>query len=202
MSGSHRPVLRPRLRAPVGYPSGYERDITLADGRPVHLRPIVPDDEDELRTAVAEADAATVHSRFIGGRPPTTDDEFARLVRVDYHRRFAVVALSQSRRGVGIARYEAAPGETCAEIAVTVDPGWRQAGLATAMLHLLAEAALANDIDQFIVEYLADNLDVTSILRASKLPVDVRQQDGVAQAVIDLQADERELGLTQPPSLR
>ena len=199
---SHRPVLRPRLRAPAGYPSEYERDLALADGRGVHLRPIVPEDEDELRTAVAEADPATVHSRFIGGRPPTTDDEFARLVRVDYHRRFAVVALSHSRRGVGIARYEAAPGETCAEIAVAVDPGWRQAGLATAMLHLLAEAALANGIDRFAVEYLADNVDVTAILRASKLPVDLRQQNGVAQAEIDLTANERELGLAQPPSLR
>lgn len=197
-----RPPVHPRLRAPAGYPVAYERDLTLADGRQVHLRPIVPEDIDELRIAVAEADAETIHSRFLGGRPPVTDEEFEHLVRVDYDRRFAVVALSASRRGVGIARYEATADSNCADVAVAVEPGWRHVGLGTAMLRLLGDAALANGIDHFSVEFLSDNIEVTSIMSESCLPVVVERANGVTQADIDLTAEEQELGLEQPPTMR
>ena len=202
MTRTRRPVLHPRLRAPLGYPRGYERTSTLSDGRVAHLRPIVPDDLDALRTAVAEADADTLRNRFLGGRPPASEEEFRRLVRVDYDRRFAVVALSPSHRGIGIARYEAAEGSDRADVAVAVDPGWRRVGLATALLTLLGEAALDNGIDQFSVDFLVENVDVASIMEQSHLPVAVRQRGAVAEAEVDIGAAERELGLMLPPAQR
>jgi GNAT superfamily N-acetyltransferase len=191
MTASRRPQLRPRLHVPPGYSHGYERETTLDDGRVVHLRPIVPDDVDELRNAILEADAQTLHDRFLGGRVPSTDDEFQQLV-----------ALSQSHRGVGIARYEAAPGSTRAEVAVAVDPGWRRVGLATVLLQLLGEAAIDHGIDTFAVTFVVDNVDVSSILRESHLPVALHQAGGVVDAEVDIGAAEKELGLQLPPSRR
>lgn len=202
MTRSRLPRLRPRLPVPSGYSNLYERGITLADGRVAYLRPIVPDDIDALRDAVGEADAETIRHRFLGGRPPKADEEFEHLVRIDYNRRFAVVALSRSRRGVGIARYEALEGSSCADVAVAVDAGWRRVGLATALLQLLAEAALDNGIDRFTVEFLVDNVDVTSIIRQSHLPIVVHGSDGVTEAEVDIGAAEREFGLSLPPSRR
>lgn len=203
MTRYRRPIARPRgLRAPTGYSRVYERDMTLTDGRVVRLRPVVPDDVEELRRAVAEADAETLHSRFLGGRPPETDEEFERLVRVDYDRRFAVVALTQSRRGVGIARYEAGPDGDAAEVAVAVDPGWRRVGLASAMLMLLGQAALDHAITRFTMEFMVENVDVSSIMSATHLPVVVHQSHGVAEAEVDLSAAEQELGLSLPSPRR
>ena len=201
MTRPHRPPLRSGLHAPPGYPRFYERETALADGRVAYLRPILPRDVDALREAVAEADAETLRHRFLGGRPPVTDEEFRRLACVDYDRRFAIVALSPSRRGIGIARYEATGGSS-AEVAVAVDPGWRRVGLATALLRLLGEAALEHGIDRFTVEFLVDNVDVASILRESHLPVVVHQGDGAAEAEVDIGAAERELGLILPPARR
>lgn len=198
MSGSRRP----QLRTPSGYSQRYERSTTLEDGRVVHLRPIVPDDLDELRNAVAEADSASLHDRFLGGRPPSTDEEFQRLVCVDYDRRFAVVALSQSGRGVGIARYDAADGGTRAEVAVAVDPGWRRVGLATALLRLLGEAAIDHGIDTFTLLFVVDNVDVSSIMRESHLPFVLHRSQDVIEAEVDIGAAERELGLQLPPARR
>jgi GNAT superfamily N-acetyltransferase len=186
MNRSRTPVLHPRgVHAADGYCREYERDVTLADGRTVHLRPIVPGDIDALRDAIAEADRETLRNRFLGGRPPAAEEELEQLVRVDYDRRFAVVALSDSRRGVGIARYEA-DGAGTAEVAVAVDPGWRRVGLATELLKLLAEAALDHGVTQINVEFLLANVDVASILRDSHLPVALHHDHGVAQAEVDI----------------
>ena len=202
MIGAHRPQLRPGLRVPEGYSRQYEREVTLDDGRVAYLRPVVPDDLNELRNAVAEADAETLRQRFLGGRPPSSDKEFHDLVHVDYDRRFAVVALSESRRGIGIARYEAAEDGNRAEVAVAVDPGWRRVGLATALLQLLGEAALDHGIETFTVVFVVDNVDVSSILRESHLPVVLRRTNGLIDASVDIAAAEKELGLQLPPSRR
>ena len=192
-------MLRPRgLRVPEGYHSRYERVVTVADGRVVHLRPIVPGDVYELRRAVAEADQETIRHRFLGGRPPTTDDEFERLVTVDYDRRFAVVALSNSRRGIGVARYEAIDTDV-AEVAVAVDPGWRHVGLAGALLRLLGEAALDHGIETFSLEFMADNVDVAAILHESGLPISHKEKQGVVEAEVDLSAEALDLIGSGPP---
>jgi GNAT superfamily N-acetyltransferase len=189
MTRTVRSALHPRGRlVPAVYPRRFECNTTLRDGRRVVLRPIVPEDTDALRQAVAEADAETLHNRFLGGRPPQTDEEFARLASVDYDRRFAVVALSPDGRGVGIARYEALHDGGSAEVAVAIDPAWRRVGLATALLHLLGVAALDNGIERFSVEFLLANVDVTTLLTESHLPVVVRQHHGVAEAEVNLTA--------------
>ena len=65
----------------------------------------------------------------------------AHLTQVDYVRRFALVAIDPVRRnGVAVARYESV-GNGVAEVAVAVAPAWRDAGLATELIQLMARAA-------------------------------------------------------------
>jgi acetyltransferase len=67
-----------------------------------------------------------LHGRFHGGTPRLTPALLSHLTRLDYVRRFALVAAdAQTRHGVAIARYEALD-EGVAEVAVAVDPAWRQ----------------------------------------------------------------------------
>lgn len=185
-----RPEPGPPTSGPRGYPSGLSQDVTLLDGRHALLRPIRPDDGLALRRAVAHSDPTTLRRRFLGGRPPRSDQEFERLVCVDYNRRMAVVALGPDGPGVGIARYEALGDTDTAEVAVAVDPAWRHVGLATALVQLLAAAAVGNGLRHFTAEFFADNRDVTDIIAEAGAPYVVTDDSaGVIAAEIELPAD-------------
>jgi GNAT superfamily N-acetyltransferase len=167
---------------PRNYPEEFERSLTLADGRVVRVRPIVPRDASDLAAAISSADSETLHRRFLGGAPPTSPDSLARLVTVDYSSRFALTAWSGSH-GVAIARYEqleTGPDQVVtAEVAVAVDPAWRRIGLATALVQLLAERAAACGIRRLTATYFANNEPIVQLGLFSHAHTCV--QDGVAE---------------------
>jgi GNAT superfamily N-acetyltransferase len=149
---------------PPGYPRDYERRLRLRDGRTVAVRPVVPDDAAALAEAIRSADPESLRRRFLGGTPHVTPQLLARLTTLDYVRRFALVAADQGTgRGVAIARYEAI-NDWMADIAVAVDPDWRRVGLASALVELLARAALDRGITEFAAIYLAENRPVAALL--------------------------------------
>lgn len=173
---------------PPGYPKEYERAVRLQDGRRVRIRPIVPADAPELAVAIREADAETVHSRFLGARPPTKPAVLSHLTTVDYVHRFALVAADAvTSRGVGIARYESL-GDGVAEVAVAVDPAWRRVGLATVLVELLAEAAVERGVHTFSASYLAENRAVSTLLAEAGGEARSAIRQGLAESRIDLDA--------------
>jgi GNAT superfamily N-acetyltransferase len=178
------------VRRPPGYPRELERRLTLADGRVVHIRPVVPGDASALVHAIRTADAETLRARFLGARPPEDPQTIRHLVEVDYRTRLALVAFGAGR-GVAIARYEPMPDSPgTAEIAVAVDPAWRRVGLATAMVRLLAEAAAARGISHLAATYYAWNGDVASIISGFGVPHHVSVEAGVVDEEVDLPTSE------------
>jgi GNAT superfamily N-acetyltransferase len=105
-----------------------------------------------------------------------------KLTRVDYVRRFALVARSLER-GVAVARYGVLPrsrdGSPLADVAVTVAPEWRRVGLATALLELLTRRAKECGITDFTTLFLAENRPVTELARGGHAHVVIAE--GVAQ---------------------
>jgi RimJ/RimL family protein N-acetyltransferase len=151
-------------QVPPGYPREYERRLRLNDGRTVVIRPVIPADGPQLAEAILTADPDTLRRRFLGGAPHVTAELVARLTTLDYTRRFALAAADErTGRGVAIARFEAMDGDV-AEVAVVVDPAWRRIGLATALVELLAQAALDRGIGEFSASYLAENQPVAALL--------------------------------------
>ena len=154
--------LQPNTGLPPGYPFDFERQVRLADGRLVYIRPVVPGDAVLLANAVAEADADTLYHRFFNPAIRLDNKRLRFLTEVDYQRRFALVAFAKGE-GVAIARFEPA-GDDLAEIAVVVKPEWRRVGLATAMFDLLEDAALERGVTQFEALYLPDNHAIERVL--------------------------------------
>jgi RimJ/RimL family protein N-acetyltransferase len=190
---------------PPGYPRKYERELTLRDGRRVFIRPLVPADGPQLAAAMQAADPETLRRRFLGGSPHVTPALLARLTTLDYAHRFALAAAADvTGRGVGIARYEPV-GDGVAEIAVVVDPAWRRVGLATALVELLAEAALDRGVHTFDATYLAQNRPVAALLARVGGQQLIRQ--GIAEAAVALDREHvttalRELNTADDPELR
>ncbi len=172
---------------PPGYPEDYPRTVRLRDGRHVLIRPILPSDAPELGHAIRAADPDTLRRRFLGGAPTVTPALLSYLTEVDYVHRFALVAIDPATdTGVAIARYEQTGGDV-AEIAVVVTPCWRRAGLATELIFLLAEAALAHGIRTFTASYVAENRPVAALVKdAGGLSSQVIRQ-GIAEFSVALE---------------
>lgn len=149
---------------PLGYPAELERILTLRDGRPVFVRPVIPADELAFEREWREADPETLYQRFFTPQPKLDARRLHALLHVDYQWRLALVAFAEDGRAVGIARYEGALGQEHVEIAFVVNPAWRRLGLASDLLHLLAEAARARGIRRLVALYLQDNQAMAALL--------------------------------------
>ncbi|WP_199433735.1 GNAT family N-acetyltransferase [Qaidamihabitans albus] len=174
--------------APGTPPREFHRTVRLRDGREVTVTPLTPADAGELGTALRQADRETLYRRFCGPPPQVTAGLLRYLTELDYVRRFALVARDQDGHGVAVARYEATGQPGIAEVAVAVDPAWRRVGLATALVRLLAEAALARGITHFAATYLADNRPVADLLNEAHAKQTIAA--GVAEAVVRLPQQE------------
>ncbi len=157
----------PPEQQPPGYPAGSEAQLSVADGRPVWIRPIVPDDAAALGAALDAADEDTLYRRFFTGRPRLGHQRLADLAGVDYRRRMALVAIDQDGAGVAVARYEGLRSDTEAEIAVVVDPAWRRVGLAASLLGMLAAHARQAGYRRLTAEFLADNKPAAHLLETA-----------------------------------
>jgi GNAT superfamily N-acetyltransferase len=172
---------------PPGYPREYRRLVTLRDGRSVLIRLVLPSDAPALAESIASADADTIRRRFLGGRPQVTPELLEYLTTVDYTSRFALVAVEPaSQRGVAIARYEPAGQDGAADVAIAVIPGWRGAGLAGELLHVLAQAASERGIHTFTGMYLADNSPVAALINAADEPANRATSRGVTEFSVPL----------------
>ena len=192
---AHPRAVRPARQTadlPPGYPQEYRRLVRLRDGRSVLIRPVLPSDAPALAESIASADADTIHRRFLGGRPQVTPELLEFLTTVDYTTRFALVAVEPaSRRGVAIARYEPAGQDGAADVAIAVVPGWRGAGLAGELLHVLAQAASERGIHTFTGMYLADNSPVAALITAVDEPAHRVTSRGITEFSVPLQPPDR-----------
>jgi RimJ/RimL family protein N-acetyltransferase len=141
----------------VRYPSEWECDITLDDGRCVHVRPIRRDDAPRLRALYERLSPESLYYRFFSPVPPPTDRQLRALTAVDYHHRMAVVATVDDDV-VGVARYDRARDDpTTAEVAVIVQDNIQGHGLGTSLMFRLAEAARARGVARFAATVLPEN---------------------------------------------
>ncbi len=193
----HRVVRPPRQTAdlPPGYPQEYQRLVTLRDGRSVLIRPIQPSDAPALAEAIQSADADTIRRRFLGGHPRVTPELLEYLTTVDYTSRFALVGVEPaSQRGIAIARYEPAEQDGAADVAIAVAPAWRDVGLASELLRMLAQAASERGIHTFTGTYLADNRPVTALINEADESANQVTSGGIAEFSVPLAPGSRTLG--------
>ena len=162
----------------------------LRDGRSVLIRPILPSDAPALAEAIESADADTIRRRFLGGHLQVTPGLLEYLTTVDYTSRFALLAVEPaSQRGVAIARYEPAEQDGAADVAIAVTPGSRDAGVATELLRMLAQAASERGIHTFTGTYLADNRPVTGLINAADEPATQVTSRGITEFSVPLPPD-------------
>ena len=93
------------------------------------------------------------------------------------------------RNGVAVARYESV-GNGVAEAAVAAAPAWRDAGLATELIQLLARAAAERGIHAFTGTYLAENRPVAALIADAGATADQVTDHGIAEFSVQLDPGE------------
>ncbi len=170
---------------PPGYPAELEQILTLRDGRPVFVRPVIPADELAFEREWREADPETLYQRFFTPRPKLDARRLHSFTHVDYQWRLALVAFAKDTRAVGIARYEGTPDQDHAEIAFVVNSAWRRVGLASGLLGLLAEAARVRGLRRLVALFLQDNQAMATLLaRAGFGPSQVNAGVAIAEKTL------------------
>ena len=146
---------------------------TLADGTSVTIRPITPEDRDELRREFERTSAQTRYLRFLGVVGELSEDTLTYLTCVDQQTHVALVASItspdlKSERGVGVARLIRLASEpNVAEAAITIVDDLQKRGIGTALAIEIERAARARGIRHIRADVLEGNSAMRGILEAA-----------------------------------
>ncbi|MBX3213810.1 MAG: GNAT family N-acetyltransferase [Labilithrix sp.] len=142
----------------------------LRDGTRVVVRPVTPDDREELRRGFLALSPESRYFRFLGVAAIPSDELLSYLTSVDQRDHVAIGATLESpdlksERGVGVARFVRLEGSAhTAEAAITVADDMHRRGVATVLLRELLRAAKVRGIRALRAEVLADNDTMRAIL--------------------------------------
>lgn len=144
------------------------QELTLRDGRTVHVRAIQSNDKDILDDAFHRLGSASRYSRFFATVRDVPDHILRPQAPGPHGHVVALVALSDATSPevmVGGARYVTdASGEQC-EFAVTVADDWRGVGLARQLMELLIHTARAREVRQMEGAVLATNTGMRALAK-------------------------------------
>ena len=167
---------------------------TLRDGTPITIRPIQPEDREELRREFERTSPETRYLRFLGVVGELSEATLTYLTCVDQHDHIALVATTtspdlKSERGVGVGRVIRLKKDPhVAEAAITVVDDMHQLGIGSAIAVELARAARARGIRVIRAEVLEGNAAMRGILeQVGAKRVDTGDQHGTLSYDIALE---------------
>lgn len=166
--------------------------ITLTDGTPIIIRPIRPDDADDLQATFQRLSMQSIYLRFLSFKKELSDEEARYLATLDYTTRMAFVAVCKENDQdsvVGVARYALLDTGhlEIAESAVVVADEYQGRGIGKLLLWRLVSYARAKGIHSLRGNLQIGNDRMLDLVRRSGLPHQQRYVDGIWEVTIDLE---------------
>ncbi|MBJ7337937.1 GNAT family N-acetyltransferase [Mycolicibacterium sp.] len=140
--------------------------VTLRDGTHLHLRPVLPGDNERTIHGPVQFSSETLYRRFQSTRAPTAS-LMAYLFEVDYVDHFVWVLTDGTAIDAPIvadARYVREENATVAEVAFIVGDEYQGRGIGSFLMEALAVVARSEGIRRFNARVLSDNLAMRKIL--------------------------------------
>jgi acyl-CoA hydrolase/GNAT superfamily N-acetyltransferase len=148
------------LSSQNAYPVQEEREIRLAKGGEILIRPARAADADALQALFHQLSPDDVYTRFFRRVRSLSYQDLQMLCNVNHETQVAFLAVIGPRENevvVGSACYFLNPTTNLAEVAFMVAPEWQGQGLGTALQTRLQEYAVARGVRGFIAEILPGN---------------------------------------------
>ena len=167
------------------YPTRWIDVWTLADGRRVTVRPVLPQDAELEQALVRALSPASRYQRFFAPIRELPADWLQRLTQIDYRLQQAFIVetfIGDQPLAVAEARYVVdATGQEC-EFAVLVADDWRHLGLARRLMQRLLQAAAEGGLRRMTGDVLATNQAMLSLAQGLGFRIE-RHPDGGAQVL-------------------
>jgi acetyltransferase len=176
------------------YPRRYVEPWTTADGTPLLIRPIRPEDEPKMVAFHRELTEETVYARYFGHLGLSQRTAHERLTRVcfnDYDREIALVAeetdaASGEERIVAVGRLSRAHATPTGEFAILVADRWQRQGLGRELLKRLVIIAKDEGLKRIWADMLATNVGMRRVAEATGFVVSGEPTDLTVRAELDL----------------
>ncbi len=138
------------------YPAHLERTVDLADGTPLLIRPIRPDDAERERAFDRSLSARSRYLRFLYSLKGITPEMVRRFTCIDYATEMAFVALAGDVQA-GVARMHVDPDGRGCEFAIVVADAWQRRGIGARLMEALLDDARARGLRAMRGDVLSSN---------------------------------------------
>ncbi|NJD59526.1 MAG: hypothetical protein C3F13_01825 [Anaerolineales bacterium] len=171
--------------------------VKLVDGTTITIRPIHPDDADDLQNTFMRLSTQSIYLRFLSYKKVLANEEALRLATVDYNTQMAFVAtmLENDREiVVGVSRYALLDKvhPKTAESAVIVGDEFQGRGIGKLLLWKLVDYAKAKGFNHLRGNLDMGNTRMLDLIKRSGLPHKQRYVDGIWEVNIDIRAPRKE----------
>jgi L-amino acid N-acyltransferase YncA len=174
------------LIGPPGEPSSARaRDVVLADGGRVQVRPIRESDAPALVALHGRLSDESVYLRYFSPHARLSPRELDRVTHVDHRDREAFVVLDRDAL-IGIGSYERSAGSDAAEIAFEVDDAQQGRGIGMLLFERLAAAARERGIRRFVANVLPQNRRMLQLFREAGLAEQTHFEGGIVEVELEL----------------
>jgi len=142
-----------------------EAELTRADNRRLHIRPLRRCEDDASRAFYARLSPRTRYLRFFSPMPFLPDAVLRLLTSVDYRRNVSLVAEDGAGTGeiVALASF-GATDDDCGEVALVVRDDWQRQRVETALADRVLRAAEDLGFCRLVVHVTSDNLAIRKLL--------------------------------------
>jgi acetyltransferase len=169
------------------YPSYLERVHVTTSGQTCTIRPILPEDAENLQAFVRGLSPEARYFRFVSTLSELPPRMLVRFTQIDYSREVALVATvprapSSGAAGpneqiVGVVRYMLNPDRRSCEFAVVIEDGFQGQGLGSRLMKSIIEIARSRGLARIEGFVLASNHTMLMLMQHLGFTIEADPQD-------------------------
>jgi acyl-CoA hydrolase/GNAT superfamily N-acetyltransferase len=173
----------------------FEKRFTSKNGKAIHIRPVLPTDEDLMRDLFYACSEETLYHRFFRKMHAMPHRELKKFVNIDFVNTMALVAVVQEDEHEMIAavgRYSVNKSSNAAEVAFIVRDDWQGQRLGITMFNQLLDVARKRGIAKFTADVLHDNARMLHIFhKCAPTPIESTIESGVYHLTFSIEPGDR-----------
>ena len=178
------------------YPLHLEEWVEMKNGERVLFRPILPEDEPQLRAFISQVTKEDLYYRYFSEINEFTHDDLANMTQIDYDREMAFVAVRRAGHDdeiLGVTRAISDPDNVDAEFAVLVRSDLKGLGLGRRLLEKLISYTRDHGLLRLNGITMPNNRGMVTLARKLGFDVDIQLEEGiVALSLVLTSADKHE----------
>lgn len=125
----------------------WSADLVTRSGLKIHVRPVVPDDEDALAGLFSTVSPDDLRFRFLTGLREVGHERLAPMTQIDYRRTMPFLAFSEDGTLIASALLASDPDRIRAELAVSVGAGYKNRGVSWTLVEHVMRYATAEGLE-------------------------------------------------------